>query len=398
MLDYLISAFRNLGRKKIRTFLTISGITIGVCSVIIIGAIGQGGELAVSKQLDNLGINGLNIQSKTSDTGVYDITLSDTDIKACMKVPGVKSVTPVVMQMGISVLRGEQKNAMIWGIDNNAEDIISISILHGKMFSKADVTSRAKVCLVDDSFAKSVYKRSNITGKKITLYMGKDAEEFLIKGVINSGTGLLNSLAGKYMPSFVYMPYTTAQDLKGIAGYDQISIKTFNESQIDSTGKMVVTALNNTHGVNDSFEWENMFKQKERLNNLLNIVTLIISAVGAISMVVAGLGIMTVMIVSVNERTKEIGIKKAIGAKKQVILFEFLFEALSICLVGGIMGILLGCAISYAASVIMDFEYSIRISSVILSSSLAIGIGVLFGVYPAMKAANLRPVDALRQE
>jgi putative ABC transport system permease protein len=398
MIEYLIFALRNLGRKRMRTLLTVSGIMIGVASVILIGAIGKGGELAVSKELDSLGINGLEIHAKTTDTGNYAITIGDDDVVSCMKVGGVQSAMPLIMQSGVSVLRSLQKDAMVWGVGENAKDIISLDLLYGRAISKTDVRSHAKVCLLDSKYALAAYQRENICGKKVTLYMGKGTEEFTVKGIVNSESSLIYSIAGNYIPTFVYMPYTTAQDMRGYLGYDQIAVKVRSNKDIDQIGSRIMQLLNRSHGAGDNYAADNMFRQKEKLSNLLSIVTLIISAVGAISMVVAGLGIMTVMMVSVNERTREIGIKKAVGARKGTILLEFLYEAVAITLIGSLLGIGIGYLLSAVASHILHFSFSISPSTLFLSTGLAALIGILFGVYPAMKAANLKPVDALRQE
>jgi putative ABC transport system permease protein len=397
MIEYFFCAIRNLGRKKLRTFLTVSGIAIGVASVIIIGAIGQGGRNAVADELDSLGINGLNISTKSDVTSSSHTSINDGDVQTCLSVKGVKSAMPVIMQSGTAILHGTDKSALFWGVGSDASSIISIKLLHGKMLSKTDISDHAKVCLVDDTFAYSFFKRLNVTGEKLTVYMGSSYQQLEIKGVVANGSSILYNLVGSYMPSFIYMPYTTAEDLRGFSGYDEIAIKTASNDDIDTVGQKIVNVLSDNAG-NDTFVASNMFKQKQRLSDLLNIVTLIISAVGSISLIVAGLGIMTVMTVSVSERTREIGIKKAIGAKKKVIMMEFLFEALAISLLGAIIGITVGSLISLIASQLMHFGFTIRIGSIMLSSGFAVLIGVMFGVYPAIKAACLKPVDALRHE
>ena len=397
MFEYLICALRNLGRKRFRSILTVCGIMIGVASVIIIGAIGNGAKLAVNKQLDSLGINGVNISQIKNN--IYDLaaTMSDADLKTCLNVNGVKSAMPLIMQTGDAVLRENQKDAVIWGVDSNARSMISLKVSSGRMFSKSQVSSRAKVCLIDDTFAQAVYKRTNVTGKMISLYMGKEYETFKICGVVESGSSLLYNFVGTYMPTFVYIPYTTAEDLRVRNGYDEIMVKGDANNDLDRIGGLITTALSKKH-VGTSYSASNMLKQKEKFSGFLGIITLVISAVGAISLVVAGLGIMTVMLVSVNERTKEIGIKKAIGAKKGLIMLEFLFEALSISIIGGVLGIASGTGLAYIISKILNYSFRIDLSSVLMSSGFALFTGVIFGVYPAYKAANLKPVDALRQE
>jgi putative ABC transport system permease protein len=302
------------------------------------------------------------------------------------------------MQTGSAFLHGSETSALFLGVGNDAKDIISIKVIHGGMFTKSDINKHAKVCLVDEAFAKSYFKRSNVTGENVKVYLGNNYEELNIKGVVATGSSIVYNLIGSYIPSFIYLPYTTADDLRGDTGYDEIAIKTSSNENIDAVGEHIVNLLTSDSKGQTEFIASNMFREKQKLSDLLNIVTLIISAVGAISLIVAGLGIMTVMTVSVSERTREIGIKKAIGAKKKLIMLEFLFEALAISILGGIIGITLGTGISFLASIILHFGFSVRLSSVLLSTGFAVIIGVLFGVYPAVKAACLKPVDALRHE
>lgn len=397
MLDYIVCALRNIGRKKFRSGITIAGIAIGVASVVIISFIGTGAKETVSTQLDSLGINGINISMQKQN--MYDTTamLSDNDLKICSRISGSKFVMPLIMQVGNAVLRSTQKNALLWGVGSNAGNMISLKISYGRMFSKSQVSSHAKVCLIDDTFANEVYKRRNITGKTISLFMGNDYETFKICGIVESGSSLLYNFAGDYIPTFVYLPYTTAEDLRLVNGYDQIMIKNNSNIDMDVTGNNVVSALAKFHNSN-TYTFSNMVKQKNHLSSILSIVTLVISAIGAISIIVAGLGIMTVLLVSVNERTKEIGIKKAIGAKKSCIMLEFLCEALAMSVIGAILGVTSGLLIASGIAKFLNFSYVVESTPILLAIAFAISIGAVFGVYPAYKAANLEPVEALRQE
>lgn len=397
MFKYFLCALRNLGRKKFRSIITICGIVIGVASVIIIGTIGNGATYEVNKQLDSFGINGINISQKKANIFDTNAKMTEDDLKVCREVTGVDDAMPLVMQTGNAVLRDKQKDAMLWGVDTNAQNMIAFNVIYGRMFTKSQISSHDKVCLIDDTLAKEIYNRSNVTGKEISLFMGKSYEKFEIIGVVESGTSLLYNFVGDYMPAFVYLPYTTAQDLRKSSGFDQIMIKGNENTNLDELGTSISAKLNNKNQ-NKQYCASNMLRQKERFSSLLDIVTLAISAVGAISLIVAGLGIMTVMLVSVNERTKEIGIKKAIGAKRSLIMLEFLFEALSLSIIGGTLGVVTGLGLSLLISKIMNIEFIINQSSILMSAAFALGIGILFGVYPAYKAANLKPVDALRQE
>lgn len=393
--DLLHNAVRNLGRKPLRTGMMIMGIVIGVASVILISSIGESGRNAITSQLNSLGMDGLNIQAASAVSS--QSALHDIDVQKSRQVKGVKAVMPIIMQMGGAQIRNVQKQALIWGIGEQARQMQTVHLLYGSMLTKSDVQNAANVCLVEDAFARAAYKRSNIVGKTITVFVNSTSTTMKIKGIVANGSGMFYNLVGNYIPSFLYIPYTTAENLRDEDGYDQIAVQTYSESNNDLIGNRIVSALS-TDGSGNTYVAMNMFKQRQQLSDVLNIITLIISAVGGISLVVAGLGIMTVMTMSVSERTREIGIKKAIGAPKSAILLEFLFEALGISILGGVIGLAAGLLLAYAATVVMHMPFAWTIQSVLFSTLLSASIGVVFGVYPAVKASNLNPVDALRCE
>lgn len=396
MFEYVESALRNLGRKRFRSILTICGIVIGVASVILIGAIGNGAKFAVNQQLDGLGINGIDI---TAQKGSYDdlgATLSSEDLGFCKGVNGVTAVMPLIMQEGNAALRGMQKDALVWGVDSNAETIISLKLAYGRMLSHSQVQNHEKVCLVGNDFAQEIYHRDNIVGKNISIYMGNRYETMKICGVVESDSSLLYNLVGDYIPTFVYLPYTTAADLRGRSGFDEIMVKS-TAVNAERVGDSITNLLETKHP-GKGYTASNMLEQKKKLSGILSVITLMISAFGAISLVVAGLGIMTVMLVSLNERTREIGIKKALGAPKSAIILEFLLEALSISLIGSVAGVASGSGIALALSKAMGLHFAVDFSTILLSCGFALVTGILFGVYPAVKAGSLNPVDALRHD
>jgi putative ABC transport system permease protein len=394
---YFMCAMRSLGRKKLRTFLTASGIAIGVASVIVIGAIGESGKASVFSELDSLGINGLSITEKTTASKSVQVPIDADDLSACLKVKGIRSAMPVIMQYGTVAIHNDESSALFWGVGDNAKELISIGVKYGSMFSRSDISCAAPTCLVDEAFANKYYRRPNVTGERIHVYFGKNYTTLTVKGVVTSGSGLLSAIGGAYVPYFIYLPYTTAENLRGTSGYDEIAVKTLSENNIDSIGGEIVSVLSHRH-VLSSYAANNMFRQRQRLNNLTGIVTLIISSVGAISLIVAGLGIMTVMTVTVSERTREIGIKKALGAKNSVILREFLAEALVICCFGCIIGISAGLLTAFAVTTALKFSFALSPQTIIMSCAFALASGLSFGIYPAVKASRLKPIDALRYE
>lgn len=395
MIDYIKSAFQNLSRKRARTFLTIFGIAIGVGSVIIIGNISQCGTTALSTELDSLGLGGLTISSSANAS---NIVINQNDLGIVKKTDQVEQAAPIIVQRTEASTRTIHTNALVWGIDTKASEIISINLLYGRLFNNADITSGANVCLVDEAFSKSAYKRSNIVGKNISILCGSTQETFKVIGIIKTGSGLLQNIIGDYIPTFIYVPYTTVQTAVGRDDFDQIAVKIKKGANVDNIGKSIVDNLNRNNGTVDAFVSNNLAKQKDTLTNMLDIITLILSAVGAISLLVASLSIMTVMLVSVNERTREIGIKKAIGAKRSSIMLEFMFEAILISLIGCLFGIIAGYLVSYAGAAYFRMKLSVRIDIMLLAVGFSVFSGTVFGVYPAYKASKLKPVDALRQE
>lgn len=395
MLDLLKSAFHNLGRKRFRTLLTVLGVSIGVSSVIIIGNISQFGTEAVSAELDSLGLNGLSVSVLPEATNVQ---LGTDDLEEVRNLQEIEQATPIIVQSTEVSTARLTTQALVWGIEPSAREIVSLKVLYGRMVNQQDIRSYSNVCLVDESFAKNAYARNNIIGKKIQISCNGTLEEFEVIGIIKTGSGLLQNFMGNYIPTFVYVPYTTFQHSLGRESFDQIVVKVKEDSDLEEAGKQIVASLEQYNSVQNAFAANNLAKQRDDLSNMLEIITLILTAVGAISLLVASLSIMTVMLVSVNERTREIGIKKAIGASRSSIMVEFLFEAILISLIGCLTGLLLGYAISASGATLMGITFPLNSKIILPSMAFSLVTGIVFGVYPAYKASKLAPVDALRME
>ncbi len=385
------SAVCSLRRKRGRTALTVLGIAIGVASVTLVSSIAQYGTSAVGNELESLGLSGLTI-SAASGSGA---SLREEELSVISSCGGVDAVTPVLFETGALSTRRYETEALVWGIDTTAGEIISLEVRYGRMFDHADIRARENVCLVDEAFAQNAYARSNIVGKTVSVLCGGIEQEFEVIGIVKTGSGLLQNMMGSYIPTFVYLPYTTFQECTGKSGFDQIAVKVTDSQTVGETGQAIVSALRRAGGT--GFEANDVAKQRETLDSMLGTVTLVLSAVGAVSLLVASLSIMTVMLVSVSERTREIGVKKSLGATRRIILLEFMFEALLLSLLGCVCGLAAGCLLSLAASAVVQAPFSLRGDVVLLSLVFSMVSGVVFGVYPAALAARLNPVDALRQ-
>ena len=264
--------------------------------------------------------------------------------------------------------------------------------------SAADIAGAADVCVIDSNVAELFYKRDNVVGKSLDAMIGGSYVRLEIVGIASSGGNILQNMVGDVIPSFAYLPYTTVQRYTGEDSFGQIAVTLRDSADIDAAAEQLSASVNRFHNIERGFKAENISKQKDTLDNLLGVVTIVLSAIAAVSLVVAGLGIMTVMIVSVNERTREIGIKKSIGATRRTILLEFLIEAFTISLIGSIMGVAAGLALVWAGCALIGVAMSVNPALIAVSVALTVGIGMVFGVYPATVAARLRPVDALRTE
>ncbi|MEQ2439452.1 ABC transporter permease [Solibaculum intestinale] len=390
-------AVRNLTRKSMRTWLTIVSISIGIASVVVIGAIGDAGKAAVTSELDNMGITGLSVSTAAYGTST-SVHLQMDELNAIRELPSVENAMPLIMYYTDSTLKGEKSDSLVWGIDSGAKQIISLELLHGRLINKNDVEDTAKVCLVDQNYALSTYGRENIVGKTMQILMNGNEETYEIVGIVSAGSSIMQNVIGNYVPSIVYVPYTSLQEYAVINKFDQIAVKVNPGSNVEDAQSSIISALDQVSGTTGAFHAENLAKQRDQLMSMLDIITLVLSLIGGISLIVAGLGIMTIMLVSVTERTREIGIKKAIGAKNHKIMVEFLLEAVFITAIGSLLGALVGLGISMLGLMAVGMSAAIQWPTILNAIGVSMLIGVFFGVYPAYKASKLRPVEALRIE
>ena len=397
MRDILSCALKSLARKRMRTFLTMGSITIGVTMVVIVSLISTAGKTAVNSELENLGISGLSISTNASVGTEGESGLSEENLNLIRSTSNVDSAMPLMIEYSTSTLRDLQSSTLICGIDAGAKQAISLNLVHGRLISKGDVKSASMICVVDETLAKAAYGRTNITGKTIQLQVGGTQEEFEIVGIAEAGSSLLQSL-GEFIPGMVYIPYSTLQAITGRNNFDQVAVRVSAGADVSLTENMLLSRLERSTDTEGYFRTDNLATQRDRLGNLLDIVSLVLTVISGISLVVSGLGIMTIMLVSVSERTREIGVKKAIGASRGRILWEFLVEAVVISLLGSLVGILIGGGVGLVGAYLFQLSIPVVWTDFVYLILFSVLLGALFGVYPAVKASKLRPVDALRQE
>ncbi len=386
----MLKILKNIFRARVRSVLTIAGIAVGIFSVTLISTVGAVGTEQVSATLVTMGVDTLLVQAAANSVSV---TLTGEDVSEVRKIDGVADVMPLMASITEAKMINRRVDCYVWGVDKSADKLISLQAKHGRLITNSDSAALSKVCVIDESFAIEVYGRSNVVGKKLRMFLGGKYHEFSIIGVAQSGLSSLQGMLSNIMPGFMYIPITTMQHLCGRTTYDKIAVKVSSDS---FSPKTVTDALDRKNGHVDGYICNNLLSQKSQLDDILSIVTTALSMTAGISLVVSGISVMTAMMMSVSERTREIGIKKAIGARKRDILGEFLTESVLLTLLGSAAGIVAGVAVSLAGCVIMGVPFSVNLVSLIISALVTALLGAIFGAYPAAKAAKLNPAEALR--
>ena len=387
------NGIRCIFRNKMRTMLTVIGIAVGVMSVVTVASIGELGKTSINTELTGMGMDNLVVSAQSGSAQ----KLTENELDRIKKLDTVGNAMPLMSMMTSGKLRGSYGTYMVWGVNEDADNVIDLEVLHGRLLNRGDIAGKAKVCVIDEAIALDNYKRTNIVGKTISLSIGGNTVEFEIAGVVKNGVNTLQNMLGGFIPDFVYIPYSVMQEYSGKSSFDQITVKLEDTAQSVSAAAEVKKMLSAGSSESD-YSVDNLLSQKEKMNNILSIASAALSAVAGISLIVSGISIMTVMLVSVSERTREIGIKKSIGASRGIIITEFLFESVLITFIGGVIGITAGVIISalIGAAAGSGLTVNFGLCGIVLLISLA--VGGIFGVYPAFKAADLKPVDALRYE
>lgn len=399
ILECLKVACNSILSNKLRSFLTMLGIIIGIASVITIAAIGEGGKSYISGQFEKIGANTIEVSLGDRNGALKDFfNLADIDnIK--LKIPEVKAAAPFVNKVG--VIKGDKvtRDALAIGTTGDYGSIFSIEMVYGRFFSEKDVLSGKNIVVIDEMTAKKIFGYGDCVGRSVKVGGNLSQESAVICGVMKGEAEFIAGMAGDNMPAFVYLPVTF---FKKIFSEDfvinQIEVGLNSSLNAETTANDIVRLLERAHNNRDKYRAQNLIKQLDKITDILNKFTLIISAIAAISLIVGGIGVMNIMLVSVTERTREIGIRKALGANRWNIMAQFLSESVIITLIGGTIGLALGFTVGALLGSIMGLNSFIRPWTVLLAVGLTSLVGLFFGIYPANKAAKLNPIDALRYE
>lgn len=402
-INLLKIALKALNNNKLRCFLTMLGIIIGVASVITMLAIGQGSKMSIKEQISEMGSNMIMIHPGNMQRGGVrqnsdDMqTLKESDYLAMQELPGVAAVSPTVSSSGQMVNGNNNYPTQIQGITSDYLDIRKFKVDEGSMFTEHDVKSAAKVCVLGKTVVDNLFPNGEDPVGRVVRF-GKIP--LTVVGVLESkGT---NSM-GQDQDDIVLAPYTTV--MKRILAIDYIQgifASAVDEAQTEETIDGITELLRTRHKIqpdaDDDFEIRSQQELSQMMNSTSDMMTVLLACIAGISLLVGGIGIMNIMYVSVTERTREIGLRMSIGARGIDILSQFLIEAVIISVSGGILGVILGVLAAWIVNVVAMWPVYIQIWSVLLSFAVCTVTGVFFGWYPAKKAAGLDPIEAIRYE
>lgn len=385
----------NIRSNKMRSFLTMLGIVIGVASVIGLITIVQGATGSVMEEFSNLGAGTLSVS--VSGTALKR-GLSEKDVDELRSVTGVEGVAPSASATVSAVYNGEIfKNVTMDGKDilymgQNVKNIIS-----GRGFNEAETDGFTNVCIVDKNFVKKILNGADPIGREVTL----NGVKYTVIGVMSDSTSLSGGFTDtSNLDGTATVPYRNILRMNGsgnrISSLEIYIEEGYESSTVETNVRSALKKMFN--GAENSFFVFNMDSLMSALDSVSNMMSGLLGGIASIALLVGGIGIMNMMLVSVSERTKEIGLRKALGAEPVRIQVQFLIESITLSLVGGIIGIILGILIAYAGSKLMDTAFSISGSAILIGAGFSAAVGIIFGWMPAKRASELNPIDALRAE
>jgi len=379
-------AFKNIVSNKLRSALTMLGLIIGIASVIVLVGIAKGSTSQVQSSVQSLGTDILTVSINSSDYSLDYSNMNDiSKLDNVASVAPYKNVSATVNREATST-----SSANIIATNNNYLDVTNTKISKGRKISIVDIDNKSKVCILGSNIASTLFNLAEPVGQTIKL----NGDNYTVIGVLEAkGTSM-----GMNYDNLVLIPFSTAEYLGSDTTVNTLYVKVADESNISVTQTLIENYIRSTLQIStDYYSVSTQSSMLSAMSNISNTLTLLLGGIAGISLVVGGIGVMNVMLVSVTERTKEIGIRKSLGARKRDILFQFLIEALVLSLLGGILGIVIGIIIG---NVVEKFGYSFAYTSsiIIISFASSACIGLIFGILPAYRAARLSPIEALREE
>ncbi|WP_121661236.1 ABC transporter permease [Metabacillus litoralis] len=395
LLENVKMALSSVLAHKLRSILTMLGIIIGVASVILVVAIGQGGEQLLKTSITGPG-NTIEVYYEPSEeelmsnpNAYMNAAFTQEDVHSLSNIPEVKKVVAASSEYFSTRYQEETADTSVYGINQAYMEVNNLKVESGRNLVEADFIGGTRVGVISSELKKEMFDKNEPLGEVVWI----NGQPIEIIGVLEKPEGLFAFGAME-----VYVPWNTFRNSFGKNEYNSITLQAINADVMKEVGEKATTLLNTTHNTDDSYKVFNMEEMAEGIGQITTIMTLIIGSIAGISLVVGGIGVMNIMLVSVTERTKEIGIRKALGATKRQILTQFLIESVTLTLIGGIIGILLGAVAANVVSIFAGWPPLISWQVVLGGLIFSMVIGIVFGMLPANKAARLSPIESLRYE
>ncbi|MEW9701878.1 ABC transporter permease [Paenibacillus sp. SI8] len=394
----LLICLESLRVNKLRSMLTMIGIVVGVASVVLVVSIGQIGKGSVISELAKYSPGVFFVSPSSNVTKADKIKLTTEDLKQVRSMEGIQAASGSMSMTMVSKTGETTTNFMMTGAYSDLKNFYNLKMESGRFFTQGEQKSRQKVIVVESNYAQSEFGSSDqAINRKVTL----DDKKYEIIGVFKSDKSLLSGLGGKNVAA--YMPYDSLPLLKESSNNEldtlMVIADTANPQLRDKAGMAVTKHLAKTHYVDSSdYAIQKVEDFQQSLNSIFSILQTIIGSIAGISLIVGGVGVMNIMLVSVTERTREIGIRKAIGATPGLILQQFIMEAIILCFIGGGIGVLIGVLGSFVFAIITKWQFMISGWTIVVAFGFSAAVGLFFGWYPAKKAANMQPIESLRYE
>ena len=393
-------AIFSIKTNLMRSLLTMLGIIIGVAAVIAIITLGNGGRDYIVGMIKNMGSSVINISINSKETNASDYITAE-DIKAIKNLDSVAYVSQVTMSVGNVTTKHNESLGLAIAGNSDLGNMMSAGMLSGRFFTEEEYESGARV---------AVFGYSDPVGEKLSFTVSDQTVQIKVIGIIDASmlsgsSSNMSETMSSYMSDAqtgcsIIIPATLADALNGNSAgrYEMCYIMAKSDSELDAAGSAAMNLLYTRHGNfgKNAYSLINMATYIDLLDTVINVFTTFIAAVSAISLLVGGIGVMNIMLVTVTERTREIGIRKALGAKTSTILFQFLTESVILCLLGGLIGLILGSVGAFAVASYMNIPIEMKFSTIVIAVGFSTAIGVFFGIYPARRAAKMQPIDALR--
>ena len=405
-MEYVKMAIQNILANKGRSFLTMLGIIIGIASVIMIMAVGDGTTKQMNTDLDDIG-GGLVYMYTSNDAAAAGEWFTEEDMKAIKeKIDGIEGIMPGDGLLGETVTGKGDFSVQIYNGTEDSQTIYKVQAKRGRALSEKDIAEGRPVCVILDTDAKRLYGSDDVVGMSIDFVSGGISKSYEIIGVMaEPDTNAMVNYTYEGAPIQIWVPYTALDDFGGSYVYGSMEILTDKDKDSTKITNNIIKLLEARHqsAGEDYFRVQSFADMMTQINNVMGIMTLFISCVAAISLLVGGIGVMNIMLVSVTERTREIGIRKSLGAKTTSIMMQFLAESAILTVLGGIIGIILGllgafgiCSI-ISTAMDMNIKPGLDFVTIMFATLFSCAVGIFFGIYPARKAAKLSPIEALRR-